>query len=79
MTTFCPFEEKVQYLLDNGWMARTPMSFVKYGIEIFFDNSTAVEIYPSNESNRRLGDLQICTIDDLASLENNIKNGEYKS
>ncbi|MBU1426868.1 MAG: hypothetical protein KKH12_01955 [Gammaproteobacteria bacterium] len=80
MTKLCdPFEEKVQHLIDNGWMARTPMSFVKYGIEIFFDNSTAVEIYPSNESDRRLDDLQICTIADLAGLVNDIKNGKYQS
>ena len=54
------------------------MSFVKYDIELFFDNSNAVEIYPSNDISRRLGDLWIGTIAELVSLENNIKNGKYK-
>jgi hypothetical protein len=72
------FDAKKQYLIQNGWIERTPMSFVKYGFELFFDNSTAVELYPSNENNRRIGDFQICTIADLANLEDDIKNGKFK-
>ena len=71
------FHTKTQYLIDNGWVERTPMAFVKYGIEIFFDNSTAVEIYPSNDNSRRLDDLRIHTVADLANLENDIKSGKY--
>jgi len=76
---FDSFHTKAQYLIDNGWMEKTPMAFVKYGIEIFFDNSCAVEIYPSNDSSKRLDDLQIITVADLAKLESDIKSGKYKN
>lgn len=71
------FHTKTRYLIDNGWVERTPMAFVKYGIEIFFDNSTAVEIYLSNDNSKRLDELRIHTIADLANLENDIKSGKY--
>ena len=71
------FDAKRQHLIENGWTERTPMSFVQYGIELFFDNSNAVEVYPSSDSSRRLGDFRIRTVADLASLEDDIKSGKY--
>ena len=73
-----PSNVKTQHLIDNGWIERKPLSFVKFGIELFFDNSDAVEIYPEDEISRRLADVRISTIADLVNLENDIKNGKYK-
>ena len=72
-----PFPEKANYLLEQGWKNKTPMAFVKNGIELFFDNSTAVEVYRDGDYDDRLDDLQLITITDLKEVLNKIENGKY--
>jgi hypothetical protein len=62
------FEDKVDFLRRMGWTERSPMSFVKNDREIFWDTSSAVEIYPANDKNKRLEDVRIETLEDLEKL-----------
>jgi uncharacterized protein YdeI (YjbR/CyaY-like superfamily) len=67
------FQDKIDFLKQNGWIERSPMSFVKNGYEMFWDNSHAVEVYPENDNKKRLFDIRIETIDELQKLMEELK------
>ena len=71
------FQDKVTYLIQDKWIQRTPMAFVKHGVELFFDTSTAAEIYLENDETRRLDDVRLETLKDLKGLINEIEKGRY--
>lgn len=70
--------DKGAYLVGEGWIEKHVMLYVKNGIEIFFDNSNAIEIYNEGNKNVRLGDYYATTVKDLFELLKNIEEGRYK-
>lgn len=77
MTMIYPLPKKSEYLLSKGWEMKNLMLYHKDGIEIFFDNSTAVEIYKIGNRDERLADLSIVTLDDLMELVVKLSQGFY--
>jgi uncharacterized protein YdeI (YjbR/CyaY-like superfamily) len=67
------FQDKIDFLKQNGWIERSSISFIKNGFEIFGDTSNAVEIYPDNDNKKRLFDIRIETIDELQKLIEGLK------
>lgn len=51
------------------------MVYVKQGIEIFFDNSNAIEIYTSGNTRFRLDNFYTQTVKDLIRLLIGIEKG----
>lgn len=71
------FQQKGTYLFQNQWVQKTPMAFVKYGIELFFATSNSVEIYDETDEHSRLADVWLETIKDLKDLIVEIEKGQY--
>ncbi|UTW63224.1 hypothetical protein KFE98_03445 [bacterium SCSIO 12741] len=77
--TTSQFQNWIAYLQENDWVQQNPMSYAKDGIELFFDQSNYIEIYPENDSTHRLDEMRIHSQKDLEALLDRINNGMYSN